>query len=171
MRTLGASTGTFRCEPCCVCCSWRGQFSLCAALVGFSGARRGTPRCFAPCPPACGLLLYLRKTPGHPAPGGPACGPGITRVDGVPAVQASCIRFRAFACSNAPFAAAARGCLPQRNKGGGRAAAGGHSRRQAPPGRCGPSTKPNQPMPPVVPEDPHPQAAAPERFMRNQKSY
>ena len=109
--------------------------------------------------------------------------PGIPRLEclrvvrvsracwGVPAVQASCIRFRAFACSNAPFAAAARGCLPQRNKGGGRAAAGGHSRRQAPPGRCGPREKPAARMPLVVPERAHQRAAATERFMRNQKSY
>jgi len=30
--------------------------------------RTGMPGVFAPCPPAFGLLLYLRKTPGHPSP-------------------------------------------------------------------------------------------------------
>jgi hypothetical protein len=60
----------------------------------------GLPGHFASCPPAVGLLLYLRKAPGQPA----------LEVAGSAGLRKT------------PFAATGAVCLPQRSKGGARRA-------------------------------------------------
>jgi hypothetical protein len=70
------------------------DFALCARWIGL-------PERFAPCPPHCALLLYLRKTLRQPNPG-----------------------HRVFVRQSQPpsFAAAGTVCLPQRSQGGARRA-------------------------------------------------
>jgi hypothetical protein len=70
---------------------------------------------FATCPPAFGLLLYLRK-----ALSPLALGDMYSR-----------------ALLKPPFAATSVACPPQRSKGGDRVAGGGHERRWARRDRCG----------------------------------
>jgi hypothetical protein len=87
-------------------------------LCNFGGGSERAER-FATCPPAYGLLLYLRKALNPLAP----------------AKMVACID------ANPSFAAAGVVRPPQRSKGGDRAAGGGHERRWARQGRCGLSTQ------------------------------
>jgi hypothetical protein len=81
-------------------------------LCNFGGGSERAER-FATCPPAYGLLLYLRKALNPLAP----------------AKMVACID------TKPPIAATGVVRPPQRNKGGDRKAGGGHSRRLARRGR------------------------------------
>jgi hypothetical protein len=87
-------------------------------LYNFGGGSKRAER-FATCPPAYGLLLYLRK----------ALSPLAL------AKMVACID------TKPPIAATGVVRPPQRSKGGDRAAGGGHERRWARQGRRGFSTK------------------------------
>ena len=76
------------------------------------GARRlGWPGRFAPCPPRCALLLYLRKTPGPPKPG---AGRALVResLHKSKPVIASAAKQSIFACQSITYGSPRR-CAPR----------------------------------------------------------